>query len=72
MDQTARWRKKTYLQDSLLIILNVSDGSTLTHRRELLFCCPPHRCTDSDNILPPQVGGSSFRHKRKEYKDLEI
>lgn len=66
MDQTARWREKMCLWGSLLIILNVSDGSTLTHRRELIFCCPPCRCADSDNILPPQLGGSSLKHKRRQ------
>lgn len=44
-DDRGTWIKlpdggKAYLQDSLLIMLNVSDGSTVTHRRELLFFCP--------------------------------
>lgn len=70
-DDRGTWIKlpdggKAHLQDSLLIILNVSDGSTVTHRRELLFFCPLCRCTDGDSILPSHVGGGSLKHERKE------
>lgn len=70
-DDRGTWIKlpdggKAYLQDSLLILPNVSDGSTVTHRRELLFFCPPCRCTDGDSILPSHVGSSSLKHERKE------
>lgn len=36
------------------------------YRKALLISCSPHRCTDSDNTLPHQVGDTSLKHKEKE------